>query len=67
MHIERVNVDGHTQVATFRREDAEWTVYEDLRTREGAINVEKGSAEREANMWRFARAARELLERALKQ
>ena len=35
--------------------------------REIAITVETGSAERETNMWRFARAALELLERALAQ
>ena len=35
--------------------------------REIAITVETGSTEREPNMWRFARAALELLERALAQ
>jgi nicotinamide-nucleotide amidase len=35
--------------------------------REIATTIETGSAEREPNMWRFARAALELLERALAQ
>ncbi|HVW77262.1 MAG TPA: hypothetical protein VHB45_06595 [Alloacidobacterium sp.] len=32
-----VNVDGHTQLAAFERDGERWTVYEDLRTRDGAI------------------------------
>jgi hypothetical protein len=33
----QASVDGHTQICTFTRSDEKWTVYEDLRSRDGVF------------------------------
>ena len=33
----QASVDGHTQICSFPRSDEKWTVYEDLRTRDGVF------------------------------
>src|SRR5258708_16224970 len=33
-----INIEGHTLLCTFKQGPQTWTVYEDLRTRDGAIS-----------------------------
>jgi hypothetical protein len=43
VHGDAVSVEGHTLVAQFKTESQSWKVYEDLRTREGALSFVSSS------------------------
>src|SRR5579863_835609 len=37
LSVEAAETDGHTLVCTFKQDGVDWQVYEDLRTRDGAL------------------------------
>jgi hypothetical protein len=47
LHSSDISVEGHTRLSSFTRGNEEWTVFEDLRTRDGAISfVSSGGSAR---------------------